>query len=109
MSQRLLLWMLPVLVLAGAVYAGYRALARPSDVRQYAPAAMQSAAQTDAAAATSPHDSRFTLEIRRFGVTVDRFRQRALLMRLDEAGVKGTLLLQDPKDYPWSSDERTSA
>ncbi|WP_236871805.1 type VI lipase adapter Tla3 domain-containing protein [Burkholderia pseudomallei] len=110
MSQRVLLWMLPVLVLAGAVYAGYRALARPSDVRQYAPVAMQSAtAQTDAAAATSPHDTRFTLEIRRFGVTVDRFRQRALLMRLDEAGVKGTLLLQDPKDYPWSSDERTSA
>ncbi|WP_330995969.1 DUF2875 family protein [Burkholderia cepacia] len=32
-----------------------------------------------------------------------------MLMRLDEAGVNGKLLLQDPKDYPWEAMARMSA
>jgi len=111
MMQRVLLWIVPVLVLTGGVYAGYRAWARHDEARRQAdPATLQvAAAQSNAAISAAPRDPRFTLEVRRIGVTVDRFRQRALLLRLDEAGVKGTLLLQDPKDYPWSDDERTQA
>ncbi|WP_167336027.1 type VI lipase adapter Tla3 domain-containing protein [Paraburkholderia bannensis] len=51
---------------------------------------------------SSAGDPQFTLEIQRVGVVVDRFRQRALLMRLDEVGPKGAMLLTDPKDYEWS-------
>ncbi|WP_232443065.1 type VI lipase adapter Tla3 domain-containing protein [Burkholderia ubonensis] len=111
MMQRVLLWIVPVLVLTGGVYAGYRAWARHDEARRQADSAtvQAAAAQSNAAISVAPRDPRFTLEVRRFGVTVDRFRQRALLLRLDEAGVKGTLLLQDPKDYPWSDDERTQA
>jgi hypothetical protein len=59
-----------------------------------------------ATATSSADDPQFALEIRRVGVTVDRFRQRALLMRLDEAGPKGTVLLTNPKDYEWSAATR---
>lgn len=111
MIRRLLLMILPPLLLAGGVYAGYAAWVRKDNVqRQFDPAAVQSAAASeDAAAATSPRDHQFTLEVRRFGVTVDRYRQRALLLRLDEAGPKGTLLLQDPKAYPFSGADRAFA
>ncbi|GLU33960.1 type VI lipase adapter Tla3 domain-containing protein [Trinickia caryophylli] len=99
-----------MLLLAVGVYEGYSAWARKHDAQQFDPAAVQSAAaQAETAAAAVPRDPRFTLEVRRVGVTVDRFRQRALLMRLEEAGPTGTLLLQDPKDYPWSSGERASS
>jgi hypothetical protein len=108
MIRRLLLLIVPPLLLAGGVFAGYSVWAGKYRPRQFDPAAVQAAAtQADTAAAAATRDPRFTLEIRRFGVTVDRFRQRALLMRLDEAGTRGTALLQDPKDYPWSSDDRT--
>ena len=109
MIRRLLLFILPPLLLAAGMYAGYSAWAR-KDVRQVEPATMQGAtAHEEATAAAASRDPRFTLEIRRFGVTVDRFRQRAMLMRLDEAGPQGTLLLQDPKDYPYTGDDRDSA
>ncbi|MDN7403214.1 DUF2875 family protein [Burkholderia multivorans] len=110
MSQRLLLWLLPIVLIGGIMYAGYSVWARQQAPRLSDSAAVRAAAAApdDAVAATPAHDQRFTLEIRRFGVTVDRFRQRALLMRLDEAGVNGKLLLPDPKDYSWSSDQRDS-
>lgn len=76
-----------MLLLAVGVYEGYSAWARKHDAQQFDPAAVQSAAaQAETAAAAVPRDPRFTLEVRRVGVTVDRFRQRALLMRLEEAG-----------------------
>ncbi|WP_175971641.1 type VI lipase adapter Tla3 domain-containing protein [Burkholderia sp. BCC0322] len=112
MNQRVLVWLLPILLVTGAIATGYTIWTSQHASRQSDPVVMQSAvAREDTAAATAaaPRDSRFTLEVRRFGVTVDRFRQRALLMRLDEAGPKGTLLLQDPKEYPWSSDTRSTA
>lgn len=110
MSQRLWVWILPILVLAGGVYAGYRVFARQPEARQFDATVVEAAsAQANAAAAASPRDPRFTLEVRRFGVTVDRFRQRAVLLRLDESGPNGTLLLQDPKEYPWSAMDRMSA
>ncbi|PQV54626.1 DUF2875 family protein [Paraburkholderia sp. BL21I4N1] len=109
MFQRLLLLIVPPVLLAGGLYIGYDAWAS-KDVRQFDPAIVQSsAASKDAAAAIAPRDPHFTLEIRRFGVTVDRFRQRALLMRLDEAGPNGVLLPQSPKDYPYTFDDRTFA
>jgi len=108
MIRRLLLLIVPPLLLAGGVYAGYSAWAR-KDVRQFDPATVQGAtSHEEAAAAAAPRDPRFTLEIRRFGVAVDRFRQRAMLMRLEEAGPKGTLLLQDSKEYPYTPDDRSS-
>ncbi|MFL9871492.1 DUF2875 family protein [Paraburkholderia megapolitana] len=111
MIRRLLLLILPPLLLAGGVYAGYSVWARKDDARQsFNPATIQNAvASEEATAAATARDPRFTLEIRRFGVTVDRFRQRTILMRLDETGPKGTLLLQDPKAYPYTDDDRSSA
>ncbi|MFM0287495.1 type VI lipase adapter Tla3 domain-containing protein [Paraburkholderia megapolitana] len=111
MIRRLLLLILPPLLLAGGVYAGYTVWAHKDDVRQQSDrAAMQGTAAGEETAATAARrDPSFTLEIRRLGVTVDRFRQRAVLMRLDEAGQKGTLLLQDPKAYPYAGSDRDSA
>ncbi|WP_419690051.1 type VI lipase adapter Tla3 domain-containing protein [Burkholderia theae] len=109
MNQRALLWLLPILLLAGMIATGYTIWTRRHAPGQSDPAAVQAATVSDGA--TTPaaaRDPRFTLEVRRLGVTVDRFRQRALLMRLDEVGQKGTLLLQDPKEYPWSSETRDS-
>ncbi|MBY8610613.1 DUF2875 family protein [Burkholderia arboris] len=109
MNQRALLWLLPILLLAGMIATGYTIWTRRHAPGQSDPAAVQAATVSDGA--TTPaaaHDPRFTLEVRRLGVTVDRFRQRALLMRLDEVGQKGKLLLQDPKEYPWSNETRDS-
>jgi hypothetical protein len=110
MVRRLLLLILPPLLLAGGAYAGYSAWARADARPQPDSSTRQSAAiGEESAVAATPRDPRFTLEIRRFGVTVDRFRQSAMLLRLDEAGPKGTLLLQNPKEYPWASSDRDSA
>ncbi|WP_244113796.1 type VI lipase adapter Tla3 domain-containing protein [Burkholderia cepacia] len=110
MTQRVLLWLLPIALIGGIAYAGYSVWARQNAPRSIDPTAVQAVAtHDDAVPVAAARDPRFTLEIRRFGVTVDRFRQRALLMRLDEAGVKGKLLLQDPKDYPWEAMARMSA
>ena len=111
MIRRLLLLILPPLLLAGGISGGYSLWASKSDSqKQFNLTAVQNATAGEVAVvATVPHDPRFALEIRRFGVTVDRFRQRAMLMRLDEAGPKGTLLSQNPKDYPWSSGDRDTA
>lgn len=110
MIQRVLLWLLPIALISGIVYAGYSMWSRQHAPRSFDPAAVQAAAANDdAIAAAATCDPRFTLEVRRFGVTVDRFRQRALLMRLDEASVNGKLLLQDPKEYPWSMGTRDTA
>ncbi|CAB3756444.1 hypothetical protein B7G54_15855 [Burkholderia puraquae] len=109
MNQRALLWLLPILLLAGMIATGYTIWTRRHAPGQSDPAAVQAATVSDGATtAAAAHDPRFTLEVRRLGVTVDRFRQRALLMRLDEVGQKGKLLLQDPKEYPWSSETRDS-
>ncbi|WP_338068916.1 type VI lipase adapter Tla3 domain-containing protein, partial [Paraburkholderia bryophila] len=106
MIRRLLLLTLPPVLLAGGLYAGYSAWAR-KDVRQVDPVAVRTTTvRAEAVAVSSPRDPHFTLEIRRFGVTVDRFRQRAMLMRLDEAGASGTLLLQEPKEYPYTGADR---
>ncbi|MCX4165875.1 MULTISPECIES: DUF2875 family protein [Paraburkholderia] len=110
MIQRLLLLVLPPLLLSGAVYAGYSIWAHKDDARQeVGPAAVQGAAAGGKASADMQRDQSFTLEVRRFGVTVDKFRQRAILMRLDEAGPKGALLSRDPKEYPYTPDDRSSA
>lgn len=111
MIRRLLLLILPPLLLAGGVYAGYVTWIRKDDVRQqFNPVAVANAAASrDAAAAGALRDPRFTLEIRRFGVTVDKFRQRAILLRLDEAGLKGALLSDDPKEYPYTASDRSFA
>ncbi|HGF2961864.1 type VI lipase adapter Tla3 domain-containing protein [Burkholderia multivorans] len=111
MIRRLLLMILPPLLLLGGIYAGYSLWARKSTntQREFDAAAIQSAIASDEVTATSAQDPRFTLEIRRFGVTVDRFRQRALLMRLDEAGENGKLLLQDSKEYGYTDDDRSTA
>lgn len=109
MIRRLLLLTVPPVLLAAGLYAGYCVWDR-KDVQQVDPLAVRNTAlQAEAVAATAPRDPRFTLEIRRFGVTVDRFRQRAMLMRLDEAGASGTLLLQDPKKYPYTGADRSFA
>ncbi|WP_175968594.1 type VI lipase adapter Tla3 domain-containing protein [Burkholderia sp. BCC0322] len=109
MNQRALLWLLPILLLAGMTGTGYTIWTRRHAPGQSDPAAVQAATVSDGATIpAAARDPRFTLEVRRLGVTVDRFRQRALLMRLDEVGQKGTLLLQDPKEYPWSSETRDS-
>ncbi|MBR8040997.1 DUF2875 family protein [Burkholderia cenocepacia] len=107
MIRRLLLLILPPLLLAAGVSLTYGASLRKDSSRPEEASTTQSAPSVASAGAGS-QDPRFTLEIRRIGVTVDRFRQRALLMRLDETGASGTLLLQDPKQYPWSSDTRDS-
>ncbi|KVA56602.1 hypothetical protein WI61_03525 [Burkholderia cepacia] len=110
MTQRVSFWLLPIILIGGIVYASYSIWARQHAPRSFEPAAvLAAAAHDDAVAAAAARDPHFTLEIRRFGVTVDRFRQRALLMRLDEAGANGKLLLQDPKDYPWSMGTRDTA
>ncbi|OMG73519.1 hypothetical protein BW685_10930 [Burkholderia ubonensis] len=110
MLRRMFLLILPPLLLAAGVSFAYGASLRKGSARQDASAVSQAAdANAAAVAGTASPDPRFTLEIRRLGVTVDRFRQRALLMRLDEAGTNGTLLLQDPKEYPWSSKDRRFA
>jgi hypothetical protein len=86
----------------------YSGLARSSGSSEKS-ATSSASATTSAggeAVPSSADDPRFTLEIRRFGVTVDRFRQRALLMRIEEAGPKGTILLPDPNEYEWSSSTR---
>ncbi|NTZ06895.1 type VI lipase adapter Tla3 domain-containing protein [Burkholderia metallica] len=109
MNQRALLWLLPILLLAGMIATGYTIWTRRHAPGQSDPAAVQAAiVSDDATTPAAARDPRFTLEVRRLGVTVDRFRQRALLMRLNEVGQKGTLLLQDPKEYPWSSETRDS-
>ncbi|WP_244098104.1 type VI lipase adapter Tla3 domain-containing protein [Burkholderia ambifaria] len=110
MYRRLSLLILPPLLLAAGVGIAYGAsLRRDSPPRDTPAAARPSNANEAVVAGDGYRDARFTLEIRRFGVAVDRFRQRALLMRLDEAGANGTLLLQDPKQYPWSSSDRSFA
>ncbi len=108
MPQRLLLFFAPIVVVAAAAMA-IAGFSRTSQAGEKAAAGGTLAAgpaAATAAAASSKGDQQFTLEIRRFGVTVDRFRQRALLMRLDEAGPKGTVLLSDPKEYEWSYSTR---
>lgn len=106
MIKRLLLLTLPPLLLAAGLYLGYSAWDR-KDVQQVDPSAVQSAvAHDEAAAAAAQRDPRFTLEIRRFGVTVDKFRQRAILMRLEEAGANAALLSPDPKEYPYTGADR---
>ncbi|WP_373565797.1 type VI lipase adapter Tla3 domain-containing protein [Paraburkholderia bryophila] len=110
MIQRLLLLTLPPLVLSGVLYAGYSAWASKNDARvQINSAAVQAAVAGAEPATAVPRDPLFTLEIRRFGVTVDRFRQRAILLRLDEAGPRSPFLLQDPKKYPYTIEDRSSA
>ncbi|AOI71388.1 type VI lipase adapter Tla3 domain-containing protein [Burkholderia ubonensis] len=109
MMRRLLLLVLPSLLIAGGASLAHGEWLYKDSARRDEPDAVQAAhAGAAATVGTAAQDPRFTLEIRRFGVTIDRFRQRAILMRLDEAGAKGTLLLQDPKQYPWSSDTRDS-
>lgn len=107
MPQRLLLFFAPIVVLA-AGFIAYSGFTRTSNALEKGTAGATLAAgpATVAAATPSAGDQQFTLEIRRFGVTVDRFRQRALLMRLDEAGPKGAVLLSDPKEYEWSYSTR---
>lgn len=104
MPQRLLLLFAPiVLVAAGALaFTGFARTAKAAG----AGGSLAAAPGVSVAAASSAGDPQFTLEIRRVGVTVDRFRQRALLMRLDEVGPKGTVMLTDPKDYEWSFSTR---
>ncbi|WP_322040665.1 type VI lipase adapter Tla3 domain-containing protein [Burkholderia diffusa] len=110
MYRRLSLLILPPLLLAAGVSIAYGAsLRRDSASRDTLAAARPSSANEAVVSGEGSRDARFTLEIRRFGVAVDRFRQRALLMRLDEVGANGTLLLQDPKQYPWSSSDRSFA
>ncbi len=110
MIQRMLVLILPPLLLAGGLYAGYAVWTRSGEALQRVDSAtIQAAVASEKPAAVAAHDLRFALEIRRFGVTVDRFRQRAMLLRLDEAGPKGTFLLQDPNEYPYTDDDRTSA
>jgi hypothetical protein len=107
MPQRLLLFFAPIVFVAvGAV--AFTGLGRTANAAEKgAPSgALAAGTATSAAATPSAGNPQFTLEIRRVGVTVDRFRQRALLMRLDEAGPKGTVLLTDPKDYAWSASTR---
>ncbi|RAS14303.1 type VI lipase adapter Tla3 domain-containing protein [Paraburkholderia bryophila] len=106
MNRRTLLLTLLFLLLAGSLFAGYSAWQR-KDVQRIDPSTVQNAVADDQAAAVAAlRDPRFTLEIRRFGVTVDKFRQRAMLMRLDEAGASGMLLLQEPKEYPYTGADR---
>ncbi|HKT97926.1 MAG TPA: DUF2875 family protein [Paraburkholderia sp.] len=109
MTQRLLLFFAPILFVAAGALA-YSGWARKAEATQkLTPAELAASAMAEGAPAASANDPRFTLEIRRFGVAVDRFRQRALLMRLDEAGPNGTVMLKDPKDYQWSYDWRWTA
>lgn len=107
MAQRLILFFAPVLLAAAAVL-GFIGFARTTNAAEAGSAGgtLGAASATAAATTASTGDPQFTLEIRRVGVTVDRFRQRALLMRLDEAGPKGTVLLTDPNDYEWSASTR---
>ncbi|WP_082992210.1 type VI lipase adapter Tla3 domain-containing protein [Paraburkholderia tropica] len=107
MPQRLLLFFAPVLlVVAGALAATGFARSSNAAEKNAGNGAPTAGAGLSAAAAQSAGNPQFTLEIRRVGVTVDRFRQRALLMRLDEVGPKGAVLLTDPKEYEWSHSTR---
>jgi hypothetical protein len=107
MPQRLILLFAPVFLVAATIlsFTGFAHTANATEAGSAggSPGTMPG---TSAGATSSSSDAQFTLEIRRLGVTVDRFRQRALLMRLDEAGPEGEVLLRDPKEYEWSSSTR---
>ncbi|WP_321951767.1 type VI lipase adapter Tla3 domain-containing protein [Paraburkholderia bannensis] len=89
MTGRLRNWVLPPLVLVTMLSLGHAAFA-DAQIRL-----------EDSAS--------FTLEIRGLGMVVDRYRQGAVLGRLDETGPQGTLLSQNPRDYAWSRDDRSFA
>ncbi len=107
MPQRLILFFAPVVLLAAGAFAvtGFARTANAGE-KGTAGGALVAAPAVSAAAASTAGGPQFALEVRRIGVTVDRFRQRALLMRIDEAGPKGPVLLSDPKDYEWSYGTR---
>jgi hypothetical protein len=109
MSGHLRAWVTPPLILVLALFLGQTAFAGTSNSTQDKAGSPAKAPDTLPALATNSSDPRFTLEIRGLGVVVDKYRQRALWERLDEVGAKGTLLPQDPKAYPWSSNDRLFA
>lgn len=109
MNRRPLLFVVPILLAAAVLLYAHSSLAK-RDARRLTPAAGQSTSPAaEAKPTSSASDRQFALEIRRFGVTVDMFRQRALLSRLDEVGPSGQLLPQDPKEFPWSARDRSTA
>lgn len=108
MSEHVRGWLLLPLVLVAASCFVRVAFASTSTIVPRSSTPEQSSNVASAVTGDSS-DLRFALEIRGLGVVVDKYRQRALWERLDEAGVKGTLLSQDPKGYPWSSNDRSFA
>ncbi|MDO1722010.1 DUF2875 family protein, partial [Escherichia coli] len=91
------------------LFFGHAAFAATASASSRTSTPVTKTSDAPAAVGNNSSDSRFALEIRGLGVVVDKYRQRALWERLDEEGAKGTLLPQDPKAYPWSSDDRSFA
>ncbi|WP_278501842.1 type VI lipase adapter Tla3 domain-containing protein [Paraburkholderia fungorum] len=109
MSEHLRGWLLPPVVLVAVLFFGHAAFAATASASSRTSTPVTKTSDAPAAVGNNSSDSRFALEIRGLGVVVDKYRQRALWERLDEEGAKGTLLPQDPKAYPWSSDDRSFA
>jgi len=102
-------WLIPPLIVMATALLGHIALAGTLKQTQADGASPSEPREAVSALAATSADQRFTLEIRGLGVVVDKYRQGALLSRLDETGPKGTLLSQNPKDYPWSRNDRSFA
>ncbi|MFL9950160.1 DUF2875 family protein [Paraburkholderia agricolaris] len=109
MSEHIRGWLIPPVVLVAVIFMVQTAIAAPTSDAKNRATPSETSSSRAATKAPVASDPRFTLEIRGLGVVVDRYRQRTLWEQLDEVGSKGTLLPQDPKAYPWSSDDRSFA
>lgn len=109
MSEHIRGWLIPPVVLVAVIFMVQTAIAASTSEAKNRATPSETSSSRAATKAPVASDPRFTLEIRGLGVVVDRYRQRTLWEQLDEVGSKGTLLPQDPKAYPWSSDDRSFA
>jgi len=114
MSHRLTWWLLPPLLVIGALFTGawgvggMRAqaaeLLQQQQARQHAD---QQAAQA-ASAAQAQARQQFSLEIRSVGITIDRYRQMQVWQQLDQVNQpQKSILSQNPNDYEWAADTRS--
>lgn len=111
-NTRLVWWLSPPLFLAALIFLGQALFARAQAANLNAQMetlqhTLKQGAENATVEAEKAH-TRFTLEVRGLGITVDRFRQGTIWQRIDKVNNQfQSILSQDPNNYEWGASTRS--